>query len=57
MRIKTLMMVRIKLKLVPLAIIKRMLILFIIDHTMMLVTVLLLNIKVKGIKGLIKIIM
>jgi hypothetical protein len=51
------MMVRIKLKLVPLAIIKRMLILFIIDHTMMLVTVLLLNIKVKGIKGLIKIIM
>jgi len=49
------MMMRITLKLAPLAIIKRMLILSIVDHTMMLVTVLLLNIKGKGTYDLIKI--
>jgi hypothetical protein len=46
------MMMRITLKLAPLAIIKRMLILSIVDHT---VIVLLLNIKGKGTDDLIKI--
>jgi hypothetical protein len=49
------MMMRIALELVPLAIIMRMLILSIADHTMMLVTILLHNIKEEGIKNLIKI--
>jgi hypothetical protein len=47
-------MMRITLELVPLAIMMRMLILSIADHTMMLVTILLHNIK-EGIKNLIKI--
>jgi len=43
------MMIRITLKLVPLPIIKRMLILSIVDHTTMIVTIFLLNIKEEGI--------
>jgi hypothetical protein len=43
------LMIRITLKLVPLPIMKRMLILFIVDHTIMIVTILLLNIKEEGI--------
>ena len=46
----TTMMMRITLELVPLTIIMRMLILSIADHTMMLVTILLHNIKEEGIK-------
>jgi len=44
------MMIRIILNLVPLTIMKRMSVFSIADHTMMLVTVVLLNINEEGIK-------
>jgi hypothetical protein len=54
MRIEAMMIIRITLKLV-LLVIMRMLILSIIDHTMMLVIILLLSIKEEGIEDLNKI--